>query len=133
MNRTSLVIAVLIFPLIACLAPGCKDDGVTVTDYVMRVDSITVPEILTVADTLRILVYTSLPSGCHSYHRTEMTLDRQHIELMLWGRRSSGICTQEFRILEREYRVDSFELGYFRIIVKQPDGTSLEDSVYIDK
>ncbi|GEM_PF-3562723 len=133
MNRSSLVPAALSFSLLAFLALGCKDDGVTVTDYVMRVDSMAVPAKLTDPDILLIRVYTSLPSGCHSYHRTEVTVDRQHIELRLWGRRSSGICTQEFRILEREYRVDSFELGYFKIIVKQPDGTSLEDSVYIDK
>lgn len=124
------------------VALGCSSPMSPRTDFIIEVDSLRLPEHLGALDTLVIRAYGTIgPSLCFTLDRVESTLmepilDRNgRVELTFVGRDYNGPgigCPGAIAELDWESAVlPPFQGEAFEIVVRQPSGELLEESVPI--
>ena len=96
--------------------------------FVIRVDSISAPASIALADTLTARFFGSVGSdGCSRLERVEKRRDEGLIELRFHGTRKGGVdCIQMPVSLDHEERIVPPLPDPFTIRVLQPDGAPLE-------
>lgn len=105
-------------------------------DYLVKVDKIRHPDTVSVNDTIRIKLDGFIGNnGCHHFSRFEADTRPLQLDLKVWARAESSkemACAEVMVYLYgREYAAPAKERGTFRIIIHQPDGSILSDSVIV--
>lgn len=115
------------------LAACAKTHEPEVTYFIVRVDSIAVPDSIPQADTLRMTLYGTIGNnGDYAFDRFESTLSPHDLALTVWGKYTyNDYATQVIVGLNREFPVFPLYRGMFRICVIQPDSSNLLDSVLV--
>lgn len=123
----------LIVIIVSSFIVSCEDSsGPYDTYFHMKVDSISIPEEIMQTDTLEILFYATLPSCCYNFHRFDARGDLNLLNMKLIGSLRHNIpCCTAIKYIEKTYTVDELLTGYFYIEVKQPDNSSIIDSVFV--
>lgn len=102
--------------------------------YLIKADSIHHPSSVALNDTIVIKpMGLAGTDGCHSFSHFESLVSPLELDLKLWGKVSGagGPCTAVLVPLDVEYRAKAKERGTFIIIITQPDGSLLKDSVIV--
>ncbi|MCK4414671.1 MAG: hypothetical protein KAY32_14145 [Candidatus Eisenbacteria sp.] len=104
--------------------------------FIIRVDSLHVPAEVSVDDTLCISFFGIVGSSSdYRFSHFEVEKDSSYIWVTAWGLRrwhedQAGLPIVVFLDGE-EYCVSGLSEGWFRIVVHQPDGAFLPDSVFV--
>ena len=129
-----LAFVLLIVAAVAGCDPVSNDTLVTSTPFIIRVDSITHTPFAALSDTIRVKLYGTVGfDGCHSFLRLDTAQAPLQFDITAWGSRSSAtVCPMNVPVLGGlETKTVATQMGWFRIIVHQPDGTTLRDSLII--
>ena len=124
----------LILPFIFNIISCTKPHEPSVTYFIVRVDSISIPDSIPQADTLRIKLYGTVGnSGAYAFDRFEAARDSHRLNLTVWGRYTDNdYATQQIVELRgKEYQVAPLYQGRFSVNVRQPDSTFLRDSLLV--
>ena len=137
LRRTGLAggIAVLLGLGILCLAQlHCDLSGPKYDYFVVRVNSLAVPDSLPHTDTLRIRLFGTIgSSSLYTLDRIDSELRGHEIDLTVWGKfdREASYSWPMLNTLYESYDVYPMAPGEFRIRVRQPDSTVLSDSTVV--
>jgi hypothetical protein len=108
-------------------------------DYInfkIKVDKLTHPDTVSVNDTLTIVFDGYVGSnGCHRFSHIAVNKELNEIEITVWGTKPNfdAICTTALVYLDgQEYKTLLKQKGIQRIIVNQPDNSTLLDSVFVE-
>ncbi len=108
-----------------------------VSYFVVKVDSISVPDTIAHSDTLRIKFYGTI--GCnsnYSFDHFEAQKTLSSVNLTVWGKYVAN--EGAFDVLatlqdnDVEYKVSSLNPGVYEIFIHQPDSSMLSDSVTVE-
>jgi len=129
---------VLILTVLVAWSTGCKKNDNN-NDFLIKVDSIVMPDTLSFQDTLYVKFYGMVgPDGCYKFDRFEQvpyeTGDLPNsMKFKVWGKHEdSENCTQQIVYLDgREISITGLSKGNFFVFVIQPDGTVMSGVVYI--
>ena len=130
--------AILILTLLMAWSTGCKKDDDN-TDFLIKVDSIVMPDTLSFGDTLFVKFYGMVgPDGCYKFDRFEQVPNEtsdlpNSMKFKLWGKHeNSDNCPQQIVYLDgQEISITGLSKGNFFVFVIQPDGTVMRGVVYI--
>jgi len=103
--------------------------------FIVRVDSLYAQSPISYNDTLNIYLYGFIGSdGCYSFSHFEDERDSFRLNLTVWGKYDvkALICPQMVVYLDKIYSVYPLYPGLFFIEIKQPDGSSLKDTVIVE-
>ena len=117
-----------------CFISCTKKNVPSVTYFIVRVDSISVPDSIPRTDTLRVKFYGTIGNdGSYSFDRFEAERSAHNLSLAVWGRRTDMDLAPQVLIELRgkEYPVSTLYPGLFKINILQPDSTYLRDSVVV--
>ncbi len=110
-----------------------NDDGNVL--YKIKVDSLDIPITISQDDTLDIWLYGIAGcDGCHSFSHFTTNTKPSELKLTVWGKHSKNdfVCFLAVVKLEEKYSVyPPLNQGTFYIIIDQPDGSTLVDSVIV--
>ncbi|MBI4727609.1 hypothetical protein HY768_10410 [candidate division TA06 bacterium] len=129
-NFIFLLLAVVLTALSGC----SKTTGPEVSYFVVKVDSITVPDSISRSDTLKIRLYGTIGNnGNYSFDRYEATRDSYKLNLTVWGKHvDNDVATMVMVLLDgAEYPVYPVYPNKFKIFIRQPDSSILSDSVMV--
>ena len=102
--------------------------------FVVRVDSLVVPDSLPHTDTLRIRLFGTIGgSSAYSLDRIDVEFGEHGVDLTVWGKfdRKAVVVFDLMVELRKSYDVYPVAPGEFRIRVHQPDSTILSDSTTV--
>ena len=104
-----------------------------VSYFIVRVDSIYVPDSIPRTDTLRVKFYGTIGNdGSYSFDRFEAERSAHNLSLTVWGKYTKNdYATQALVFLNKEYPISTLYPGLFKINILQPDSTYLRDSVVV--
>ena len=104
----------------------------------VRVIQLNVPETIASDDTLLILLSgDTRPSGRLSLSKIEAVRESMRIGLTVWAEVEkwvgSGTMPPYDNTIQCDYRaLPPFDAGHFRLVIHQPDGSQLVDSVLVE-
>ncbi len=104
----------------------------------VRVIQLNVPETIASDDTLSILLWgDTRPSGRLSLSKIEAVRDSMEIGLTVWAEVErwvgSGTMPPYDTTIQCDYQaLPPFDAGHFRLVIHQPDGSQLVDSVLVE-
>ena len=115
---------------------GCVklDDDEQDTYYMIEVDSISLADTITTADTLSISFYGTVGNNsCYSFSHFNPQLSQDVLNIEVWGKLSPGNnCATVMVYLEgKQLPIINFAEGTYFVKVKQPDGSSLNDTLTV--
>jgi hypothetical protein len=102
--------------------------------FVVAVDSVQAISPIRPADTLSIHLWGMIgPSGCYSLSRIETAIQKTKIDLTVWGKYvPSEVCTAVIVDMRGTVvKVVPMKQGPFEIVVHQPGGSQLRDTVRV--
>lgn len=124
-----------LFLSLALLAAGCSaPTDLPATFFTIRVDSLQVPSTVALNDTIAVRLFGVVGyDGCHSFSHFLDTREPLRLDLTVRGRhRTWGLCTDMMVVLDgREYRLVASRRGTLRLVIHQPDGSTLAGSVQV--
>jgi hypothetical protein len=122
-----IVIALIFIP--ACSKPHVP----SVNYFLVRVDSISIPDSISQTDTLKIKLYGTIGNnGNYAFDRFEAERSAHNLSLTVWGKYTKNdYATQALVFLNKEYPISTLYPGLFKINILQPDSTYLRDSVVV--
>ena len=122
--------------VVALACTQSEDNDWDIWNYAIRVDSMTVQDIATTADTLQVQFFGWAGNNtCEGFLRFDAERSQHNIGLMLWGRHKSrkhGDCGQMMIPLQSTYEIPNPPSGEFRINVHQPDSSVLTRTVQVE-
>ncbi len=125
--------AVCLVTVLALLFTSCTKTHVPEVSYFMvRVDSISIPDSSSQADTLKIKLYGTIGNnGNYAFDHFEANRDSHKLNLAVWGKYTDNdYATQAIVCLGgKEYPVFPLYPASFNINIRQPDSTFLRDSL----
>jgi hypothetical protein len=123
-----------VLALLAVTMAGCSPFGPDHSDYIIKVDSVTGPSVVSGGAPLTVNVYGFVGgNGCHHFHEFRVDRSAGAADITVFGRRegdTSSLCTHNIVMLEPEPLTvappitDPFVLRFH-----QPDGTILVKTV----
>ena len=138
-TRTAAVLLLLACPMISV---SCSDSTGPDYEYLgvhqVSVAEVHIPAVAVTGDTLSVLMQggTTTPSGCLSLSRIDAARDSSSLKLTVWaevrrwiGPGSPPPCGT---VDARYDALPPFSPGYFRVVISQPDGSVLADSVLVE-
>ncbi len=130
MKTSTSLFLTLSFLIISCSTePDTKND-----QFLVKVDSIEFSNSITLGDTLYISFYGTIGNnGGYWFERFENTIQDKNIDLKVWGKyKIAGAQADVMVYLEgRKFNFVPIIKGDHKIIVHQPDGTTIEEIVNI--
>ena len=115
---------------------GCDLFGPSVERYLIRVDSIVAPVVVSPDDTLRVRFQGEVgPNGCYRLVRVAREVTTSSLEVIFHGEHrvdSGHDCTQAIVTMDHEETVEPPLAGPFKITVHQPDGSFRERVVTVE-
>jgi hypothetical protein len=142
MKKNTLIIsAVILLAGLLTWSSGCKKDDGPDPDFLIQIDSIVMPDTISLFDTLSVKFYGEIgPDGCYKFDRFE-PVDRDGSEpdnsmkFKVWGKHEdNGNCSQQIVYLDgAEIRITGIAKGNFNVFVIQPDGTIMVGLVYVEE
>lgn len=105
------------------------------SSYIIKIDSITLPDTISVSDTLIIKFDGTVGTdGCHRFKTFEVVDSNSILDLTVWGEKPNyeTACPAVMVYLNgKEYKMKPDRTGEYIIHVNQPDGSVLKDSVFV--
>jgi hypothetical protein len=104
--------------------------------YVIEVDSLSAPTKLVAGDTLEVRFWGYVgPNSCHEFEGFEEELNPGGVELTLWTsyyrRANTGCVEMPIYLYGALYRHGPLAPGAFEIVVHQPSGELLEQTITV--
>ncbi len=125
---TSIVILPLV--LLAC----ATEPEPSAVLFRVKVDSLSVASIAKVGDTIKVRLYGTIGGdGCHSFSHFDEAVSESRIDLAIWGKRvPANICPTVMVYLNgKEYRFVASKTGTVVFTIRQPDGSTLQQTIEI--
>jgi hypothetical protein len=126
----------------AVISASCSDSTGPDYEYLgvhqVSVAQVQMPSLAVTGDTLSVLMLggTTTPSGCLSLSRVDATRDSSCVELTVWAEVRRWIGSgppPPCGTVDAQYdALPPFSPGYFRVVISQPDGSVLADSVLVE-
>jgi len=85
-------------------------------------------------DTLQLRLYGFVgPNGCYSFSKFESSQTNSNLDLTVWGKYTpADVCaTVIIEMRGTKYPVVPVSKGTFEIVIHQPDGTTLKDTIIV--
>ena len=104
------------------------------TEFIVRVDSVVHPSFAASNDTIPVRFFGTIGNdGCCSFSHFAVDRATVQLDITVWGQRSNSLaCPAVMVYLDgRHYDFVPGQLGWFKIIVHQPDGSTIKDSVIV--
>ncbi len=128
---------VVVLAVVVCM--GCDESPWHEERFIIPVDSIGVPERIAISDTLCIVFYGYIGgSSAFRFDGFDTRRDCCDLWITAWGakkwREGGEFGTPVVVLLDGEqYCLHGLSEGWFRIAVRQPDESMLEDSVLVSE
>lgn len=104
--------------------------------YKIKVDKISHPDTLNINDTLSIKFWGIVGfDGCHDFKNFEANIQNNEINITVWGTKPNydTACPAVIVYLEgKEYKTLLQQTGNYKIIINQPDNSTLESSLIVN-
>lgn len=124
-----------LFISLSLLIISCSTEPDTKNDqFLVKVDSIELLKTITLGDTLHISFYGTIGNnGGFSFERFESTVHDKNIDLKVWGKFQVAGAQLDVmvNINGRKFNYVPTNKGDYKIIVHQPDGTTIEETATI--
>lgn len=116
----------------ACLT-GCGILGLGDEEYLIRVDSLSVPHTVGPQDSIPVHVFGWVgPDGCHSFSHFQVKKTPPRARIGVWGEEShGGDCTMAPVELDQVHILRPPFTDPFLVAIRQPSGLNLEATVRI--
>ncbi len=124
-----------VFALLVSCTKTTEVDEPAISYFVVKVDSISVPDTLSHSDTLRIKFYGTIGSNSnYSFDHVEAQKTPSSVDLKVWGKyvANDGAYDVVSFLDGVEYKVSLLYPGQYDISVHQPDSSVLKDSVVVE-
>ncbi|MCK4700212.1 MAG: hypothetical protein KAT38_07750 [Bacteroidales bacterium] len=131
---TGLIITTILGYMILFTSCVKFDDPEEHTYFLVEVDSIILPDTITITDTLHISFYGTIgTNNCYSFSHFYPQTDEDTINIEVWGKLAPGEnCDSGLVYLEGEQlNIVNFDEGTFFVHVYQPNGGLLTDSLSV--
>ena len=124
-----------LYPLLMMLSDcfGMAHMPPTEEQFLIRIDSIAHPASIRYDDSLTILLYGTIGAdSCTVFSHIDETKKPLDVELTVWGKHylDSTCATRMIALNGRQYKTLTNMTGWFKIHIRQPDGTMLTDSLF---
>ena len=122
--------------VLASCSDSTKSDTEYLGEYQVKVDYLAMPDTISTGETLLLEIGgITNPSGCLSDMHCDATRESHRLELTVWADVYTWIGSGPVLpcgVVWGEYEAPPpFSQGYFRVIINQPDGSAIVDSVYV--
>jgi hypothetical protein len=127
----SLIVAICAVTMLANCNKGVESQF---TPFVVKVDSIAHTSFAASNDTIVVRFFGTIGNdGCHSFSHFETARQALQLDVTVWGQRQeASACPAVMVYLEgREYKFVPAQMGWLKIIVHQPDGSAIKDSIIV--
>jgi hypothetical protein len=127
----SLIVAIFAVTMLANCNEGVESQF---TRFVVRVDSIAHTSFAASNDTIGVRFFGTIGNdGCHSFSHFETARQALRLDVTVWGQRQeASACPGVMVYLEgKEYKFVPAQMGWLKIIVHQPDGSVIKDSIIV--
>jgi len=134
LNKYS-TICFAVLSVIALFASCTKTTEPMISYFVVKVDSLAIPDTISQSDTLKIKLYGTIGNnGNYSFDHYEATRDSFKLNLKVWGKYvDKGLAAMVIVMLDGvEYPVFPVYPNKFKIFIHQPDNSVLQDSVVVE-
>lgn len=103
-------------------------------EYIIKVDSLTVPASVKATDAMAVKVFGALPDGCHHYSRTESLVTASRVEVTVFGTVQTGsvACTQIYGIIAQTINAPPPHTNPVTVVIHQPDGSQTTRTVAVN-
>jgi hypothetical protein len=133
MKKTFIIIGIILLTIVNnCVNESDKE----YVEYKIKVDKITMPDTVTVSDTVSIKFDGIVGGdGCHRFKRFEVLKSQNEILFTLWGERPnfSTMCTAVIVNLNgKEYKTIFDNPGIHIIKILQPDNSILMKTIFVN-
>jgi len=131
--RIKLIGITLLLFLILCQLVSCfKSERVEY--YIVKIDSISVPDTITRKDTLTMKLWANIGSNTsYRFSHFEANKTIHQLDLTIWGKHLLDIASLQIVVDWRgkEYYIYPVFGPLFTIKIHQPDGSILQDTIYV--
>lgn len=122
--------------LCALLISGCSEstEPDSVEYFKINIDSVQSLNSISLGDTLQLRLYGFVGSnGCYSFSKFESSQTNSNLDLTVWGKYTpADVCaTVIIEMRGTKYPVVPVSKGTFEIVIHQPDGTTLKDTIIV--
>lgn len=126
-------LCILIF-FMAFIISCKKNSGDNITNFTIKIDSISHPDTIFIDSTLIIQFHGNIGSTeCYSFYKFEpsYTKDSLHITSLGQFESKQGCALKNINLESKTLLISNLPKGNTNIIITQPDSTTLIDSVYV--
>jgi hypothetical protein len=138
MHKRDALVAILIAAVVLALSASCVDElsgssDATIRYSMIQIDSIQAPDTISQDDSLALRFWGAVgPSGCYSFVHFDHSWQHSLLVMTVRGKHTTGKpCHHGFVSLWGEPFVIESRRGKLGILVHQPDGSELRDSVIV--
>lgn len=118
------------------LLRSCLDDPYIYQDYMIKVDSIHIPDPVTVNIPFDIEFFGTVGfDGCHSFKTFSQTVENNFITINTWGtyENKNGVCPTVMVYLDGQKLNMTFNVaGTYNIIIGQPDNSTFMRQITVN-
>lgn len=104
-------------------------------EYKIEITEIELPDTISLADTLVVKFYGEVGSnGCYRFSRFESNVNSDEIRVTVWGAypKNAEACPAVMvYLIGKECKIKLTNRGMNKIIIQQPDNTTLIDYVFV--
>ena len=104
------------------------------TEFMIRVDNVVHPSFAASNDSISLRFFGTIgPDGCHSFSHFGVDRSTLQLDITVWGQRSTASACPAVMVYlgGRQYAFVPGQMGWFKIIVHQPDGSIIRDSIIV--
>ena len=116
---------------------GCKKDDNATTEFVIKIDSIVLPDTINRIDTLKVEFYGLVGNnGCYKFDRIEQVdAKEKSMRFKVWGKyEEQENCPNQIVYLDDvAVTIHGLFPGIFSVFVVQPDGSIMTSLVYVEE
>jgi len=130
--KIKIVVPVFMFVASLLFITNCKKN--TETRFLIKVDSVQMPDTIRFGDTLTIALFGTIGSnGCYSFDKIEPVFEDTTITVKVWGINSGAdVCPEVMVYLDgMKLSFTNFQQGRYQVVFIQPDDGKLERSVVV--